>query len=217
MHRNLIIGLAAAALIPVAGASAQSCLGLQPLTTRPTNLTVTGQFADGAKSFDGRFGFGSSIAFAGVTGQVVSYDGIDGTGKGVFADAGLSYNVGESGNVSVCPVGTLGYVWNPDGGTNLKSNTTVGQAGLAIGANIGSSSTIRLIPFGSAQLRYSRFDTDLPGGSNLSDSDTIGLIGGGLGIAFSDAVSVRPSVTIPLKDGYDTTWGIGISFALGGR
>lgn len=216
MHRHLITGLVAAALIPVAGASAQSCLGLQSLTTHPTNLTVTGQFTDGAKSLDGRFGFGSSIAFAGVTGQLVSYDGLDGTGKGIFGDVGLSYDVGESHKVSVCPVGTLGYTWNPDGGTALKSHTTVGQAGLAIGANLGSSSSMRLIPFGSLQVRYSRYSSDYNGVS-ASSNDTVGLLGGGLGIVLTDAVSVRPSVTIPLKDGYKTTFGIGLSFALGGQ
>lgn len=216
MHRHLITALVGAALLPIAGASAQSCLGLQPLTTHPTNLTVTGQFTDGAKSLDGRFGFGSSIAFAGIAGQIVSYDNFDGTGKGIFGDAGLSYDVGERHNVSVCPVGTLGYSWNPDGGTALKSHTTVGQAGLAIGANVGSSPSVRLIPFGSLQLRYSRYDSDYNGVSDSSD-DTIGLLGGGLGIVLTDAVSLRPSVTIPLKKGYKTTYGIGISFALGGK
>lgn len=218
MHRHWIAGLVAAALLPVAGASAQSCLGLQSLTSHPTNLTITGQFTDGAKSLDGRFGFGSSIAFAGIAGQFVSYDNLDGTGKGIFGDAGLSYDVGESHNVSICPVGTLGYTWNPDGGTALKSHTTLGQAGLAIGANIRSSpsSSVRLIPFGSVQLRYSRYESDY-NGVNASSDDTVGLLGGGLGIAFSDAVSLRPSVTIPLKSGYKTTFGIGLSFALGGR
>ena len=216
MSRHLITGLVAAALIPLAGASAQSCLGLQPLTSRPTNLTVSGQFTDGAKSLDGRFGFGSSIAFAGIAGQVVSYDNLDGTGKGIYGDAGLSYDLGDSHKVSVCPVGTLGYTWNPDGGTDLKSHTTIGQAGLAIGGMVGSSPSIRLIPFGSAQLRYSRFETDYQG-TKAHDTDTIGLIGGGLGIVLTDAVSVRPSVTIPLKKGYKTSYGIGISFALGGH
>ncbi|MEP7383126.1 MAG: hypothetical protein ABI910_15655 [Gemmatimonadota bacterium] len=216
MHRFLITGLVAAALIPAAGASAQSCLGLQPLTTHPTNVTVTGQFTDGAKSLDGRFGFGSSIAFGGIAAQVVSYDNIDGTSKGIYVDGGLSYLAGASRNVSICPVGTLGYTFNPDGGTTANSHTTVGQAGLAIGANFGSAPSMRLIPFGSLQLRYSRYDSDYQG-TSLSDSDTIGLIGGGLGIVLTDAVSLRPSVTVPLKSGYKTTWGIGISFALGGR
>lgn len=216
MSRHLITGIVAAALIPLAGASAQSCLGLQPLTSHPTNVTVTGQFTDGAKSLDGRFGFGSSIAFAGIAGQVVSYDDVDGTGKGIFVDGGLSYDAGAKRNVSICPVATLGYVSNPDGGTALKSHTTVGQAGLAIGANLGTAPSIRVIPFGSLQLRYSRFESDYQGVS-ASDTDTIGLLGAGLGIVLTDVVSLRPSVTVPLKDGYDTTWGIGISFALGGR
>jgi hypothetical protein len=214
MSRHLITGLVAAALIPLAGASAQSCLGLQPLTTHPTNLTITGQFADGAKSLDGRFGFGSSIAFAGVAGQVVSYDGIDGTQKGIYLDGGLSYDAGARRNVSICPVGTLGYTFNPDGGTDLKSHNTLGQAGLAMGANLGSAPSIRFIPFGSLQLRYTRYDSDYNGVS-ASSNDTVSLLGGGLGIVLTDVVSRRPSVTIPLKDGYDTTWGIGISFALG--
>jgi hypothetical protein len=215
MNRPLVVAVAAL-LLPIAGAGAQACLGLASLASRPTNLTATALITDGAKGLDARFGFGSSIAFGGVSAQVIDFDNVDGTAKGIGIDGGLSYLAGASRNVSVCPVGTLGYTSNPDIGST-SSSTTAGTAGIAIGAAIGSTSSISFIPFGSLQAAYARYEVE-SGNNSGSNSDTYGLLGAGLSLVLSPSFLIRPSVSIPLGlDGSDPTYGIGLSFGFGSR
>lgn len=215
MHKTILVA-AVATLLPITGAGAQACLGLASLASRPTNLTTSALITDGAKALDVRFGFGSSIAFGGVSAQLVDFDNVDGTAKGIGIDGGLSYLAGASRNVSVCPLGTLSYTRNPDVG-NTESSETAGTAGIAIGAVVGSTSSIRFIPFGSLQAAYSRFSVE-SGNTSGSNSETYGLLGGGMSLVLSPTVLVRPSVTIPLGlDGADPTYGIGLSFAFGSR
>ncbi|HEX4936347.1 MAG TPA: hypothetical protein VFV33_24365 [Gemmatimonadaceae bacterium] len=200
-------------------ADAQACLGLGSLTTNPTNLTVSANFTEGAKGLDGRFGFGSSIAFGGISAGFADYDHSPGTAKTVAIDGGLSYVAGAGRNVSVCPVGTLGYVRNPDvsfAGRSYGSSTTFGPAGVALGARVGTTSSLALIPFAALQAVYSRFSLDDAVGGD--DTETYGELSGGLSFVLSPTVLVRPYVVIPLGlEGADPTYGIGLSFGFGRR
>lgn len=219
MQRHFIAAFAAS-LLPLAGAQAQACLGLSSLATNPTNLTVGALFTDGAKGLEARFGLGSSIAFGGVSAQLQDYDDVDGTGKGIAIDGGLSYMVGASKNVAVCPVGTLGYLNYPDVevlGDSYGSSETYGTAGLAIGAELGTGSSMKLIPFAALQAAYSRFSIDIAGGTE-SDNETFGLLSGGLSFVLSPAVLLRPHISLPFGiEDADPTYGVAISFAFGRR
>lgn len=218
--RRPYIAVIAALLLPLAGAQAQACLGLSSLVTNPTNLTVGALFTDGAKALDARFGLGSSIAFGGVSAQLRDYDDVDGTGKGIAIDGGLSYMVGAQKNVAVCPVGTLGYVNYPDIevlGDSYGSSETYGTAGVAIGAELGTSSSMKLIPFAALQAAYSRFTVDIAGGTE-SDSETFGLLSGGLSFVLTPTVLLRPHISLPFGvENADPTYGVAISFAFGRR
>jgi hypothetical protein len=207
-------------VMPVSLAHAQACLGLTSLSARPMNLTASAEFTEGAKSFSGRFGFGSSIAFGGITGQIVDYDDVDGTGKGIGADGGLTFLTGAQQNVAVCPVASLSYFQNPDyeiGNVSFGSNATSGSAGIALGATLNAGATMKLIPFGVLQGVYSRLSVDTDLGSD-SDTDTYGMLTGGLSFVINDGFLIRPIINVPLGlDDSDPTYGIGISFAFGNR
>ena len=209
--------IAASALFAVR-ADAQSCLGLGSLTAQPANATFTALFTDGAKAFDARVGFGSSIAFGGVSAQLSDYDNVGGTGKTIAVDGGLSFVTGEKRNVSVCPIASLGHTSLPDGGSSsYSSSTTDGTAGLAIGARVGTASSVALIPFASLQAAYSRLSIDTPA-ANASSTDSYGLLSGGVSFVLSPTLLVRPLVQIPLGlDGSNPSYGIGISLGFGKR
>ncbi len=219
MQRHLIVALAAF-LLPFAGAQAQACLGLASLTSTPTNLTVGALFTDGAKALEARVGIGSSVAFGGVAAQLWDHDDVDGTSKGIAIDGGLNYLVGVRKNVSVCPVGTLGYLNHPDVrvlGNNYGSSETYGTAGVAIGAELGTQSTMRLIPFAALQAAYNRFTVDAGAGSESTD-ETYGLLSGGLSFVLTPTVLLRPHISIPIGlEGSDPTYGVGLSFGFGRR
>lgn len=91
--------------------------------------------------------------------QLQDYDGIDGTGKSIGVDGGLSFITGASRNITFCPIASLGYTSLPDGGSSAYSaSTTDGAAGVAIGARVGTTSSVALIPFASLQGVYGHFD-----------------------------------------------------------
>ncbi|GMV10253.1 MAG: hypothetical protein AMXMBFR55_19870 [Gemmatimonadota bacterium] len=218
--KRQILAAFAASLLPLAGAQAQACLGLSSLATNSTNLTVGGLFTSGAKAIDARFGLGSSIAFGGVSAQLRDIDHVDGTAKSVAIDGGLSYMVGTRKNVAVCPVGTLGYVNYPDVevlGGSYGSSETYGTAGIAIGSEVGTSSTLRLIPFAALQAAYTRFTVDVAGGTE-SDTETFGILSGGLSFVLTPTFLIRPHISLPFGvEDADPTYGVGFSFAFGRR
>ncbi|MBK7833169.1 MAG: hypothetical protein IPJ56_12665 [Gemmatimonadetes bacterium] len=221
MKHMALVAVATTAILSTLAtrADAQACLGLGSLTAQPTNATFTALFSDGSKALDARVGFGSSIAFGGVSAQLQDYDGIDGTGKSIGVDGGLSFITGASRNITFCPIASLGYTSLPDGGSSAYSaSTTDGAAGVAIGARVGTTSSVALIPFASLQGVYSRIAIDGPSGGSGSDNDTYGLLSGGVSFVLSSSVLIRPVITLPLGlEGSDPSYGIGVSFGFGKR
>ncbi|MCC6929793.1 MAG: hypothetical protein IT359_12505 [Gemmatimonadaceae bacterium] len=215
---SLVAVAALASTVAASRADAQACLGLGSLTAQPANATFTALFTDGAKALDARVGFGSSIAFGGVSAQLSDYDAIGGTGKTIAVDGGLSFVTGEKRNVSVCPIASLGHTSFPDGGqSTYNASSTDGGAGVALGARVGTTSSLALIPFASLQAVYSRVSVSGPG-TDGSDTDTYGVLSGGVSFALSETLLVRPLVQIPLGlDGGNASYGIGVSFGFGKR
>jgi hypothetical protein len=216
--RYLLVAFGSLLALPVSSADGQACIGLASLATRPMNLLVGAEFTDGAKAFNARFGFGSSIAFGGIRGAIVDYDDIDGTAKVIGADGGLSFITGAQRNISWCPIAGLSYTNYPDIeilGESYGSSSTEGEAGIALGATLDAG-TMSLIPFGSLRGVYSRFDVDVA--NSDSESETYGIFSAGLSFVLSDAVLIRPIINIPLGlEGADPSYGVGISFAFGSR
>jgi hypothetical protein len=215
--KRVYAALALLVLAPFGAAQAQACLGLNPHTLAPMNLTVGAQFTDGAKFYDARFGFGSSIAFGGIRGGLIDGDNTDGTAKLIGVDGGLSFITGQSRNVVVCPIVSLDYTTFPDLGlSGYDASSTDGGIGLAVGATMNTG-TLRLIPFGSVKLVYSRLDVDTPLGDD-SDSETFGELAGGLSFAFSDQLLIRPMILVPLGlEGADPRFGVALSLGFGSR
>ncbi|MES3033157.1 MAG: hypothetical protein V4813_04080 [Gemmatimonadota bacterium] len=211
----------AALLLSTTVLKGQACLGLASLETRPMNLTVGAEFTDGQNGGDARFGFGTAKAFGGISARIAKTDGVSGTTKGAGVDGGLSYRVGATKRVMVCPVASAEYLKSPDiddgdGGT-VEVSGTGATAGLAIGGAVSTSSSVSFIPFAALQAAYARVSVS-NGGTSFSDSDTYGLLSGGLGIVLTPTVLVRPFIQIPLGlDGADPSYGVGVSFGFGKR
>jgi hypothetical protein len=190
------------------------------MAAAPMNLRLGVEFGNDIKSYGARFGFGSSIMFGGVSGSILDADGSDETAKTIGIDGGLSYVVGTARNVVVCPIAELSYTMFPDVevlGEEYGASVTTGGAGLAVGASMRAG-TMTLIPFAALQGVYSRFDFDVPGTNEDSDSETYGLLSGGLSFALTEAVLIRPIINIPLGlDNADPTYGVSIVFAFGRR
>jgi hypothetical protein len=213
MKRTVLTALTLSMLIPVAAASAQSCLGLPGLVRRPTNLLVNADFTDGAKSFGARLGFGTSIAFGGVGASLRTYDNISGTGFGVGVDGGLSLVGGPTQNILFCPIASLSYGKPP---SYFDYSTTEASLGLAAGATLKTSPGLDLIPFGSLSAVFDRFNFDNARGR--STSDNYAQLGLGLGFQLNQGLVLRPAFSTAIgRDGSKPVWSVGIGFPLGTR
>lgn len=215
MKRSFLAAAAISFVVPLAAARAQACIGLPSLETRPMNAHINAQLGDEKKTFGARLGFGSSIAFGGVSANINSYDHVDGTGFGLGFDGGLSLLAGENRTVVVCPLASLGYSKRP---SDLDFSTVDGTLGVAIGTRLSGAPGLSLVPFASLAGGFTRFNfgSDVPG--DPEDTDSYGLLGGGIGLQLVGGLIIRPSVTIPFGlSGADPVWGIGVAFPLGKR
>jgi hypothetical protein len=215
------IPVCAALLLSATTVHAQACIGLASLETRPMNFTAGAAFTDGAKGGDARFSIGTSKAFGGVSALITKVDGVSGTAKGAGVDGGLSYRTGKNKRVMVCPVASVSYLKSPDfddgEGEVFEASATGGNAGLAVGGVISSSSSVSAIPFGELRAAYTRASVT-NNGVSVSSSETYGVLSGGVGFVFSPSLLVRPYIQIPFGlEGADASYGVGVSFAFGKR
>lgn len=196
--------------------AAQACVGLPALTTHPLNVGAGASFSDNATGLGGRFGFGSSTAFAGISASFNSYDEIDESSTSLGFDGGLAFPVGVSRRASVCPVASIGHEFGPNidtGFGDIELGTLTLGAGVAFGGPVYSTQGLQLLPFASAQLGYARAKLEFEGESE-SESETFGLLNLGMGFLFNSRFVVRPSVGIPvgLEDADPV---FGLSFVVG--
>src|SRR5688572_3161669 len=84
--------------------AAQACLAMPALASHPVNLGIGAQFADGAKSYGARLGFGSPTMFGGVSAALNDYDDLDEGSTTLGFDGGLSFPVGVSRRAAMCPI-----------------------------------------------------------------------------------------------------------------
>jgi len=200
--------------------AAQSCVGLPSLASHPMNVGAGASFADNATALGGRFGFGSSTAFAGVSASLQDYDEVDENSASLGVDGGLVFPVGVSRSASVCPIASIGYQFGHSidtGFGKLELGTLSLGAGAAFGGAVYSTEGLQLLPFASAELAYARMKADYEGETE-SDSETFGVLNLGMAFLFNSRFGVRPSVAIPVGlEGADPTFGLSFVVGFGRR
>jgi hypothetical protein len=211
----LMIAVVAMAFVPTTTA-AQVCLGLPSHATHPVNLGVGIDFAENAKTYGGRVGFGTSTAFAGVSAGLNDYDDTDEGSTSLAVDGGLTFPVGVTRRASVCPVASIGYEFGPQTDTPLgefELGTLSLTGGVAFGGTAYSTQGLQILPSAAAHLAYARITAELAGESE-SESETFGVLDLNLGFLFSNRFVVRPGIAIPFGlEGADPVFGL--SFVIG--
>ena len=177
----VVIGLAA---IPAA-IQAQVCTGQAPWSSGPVKLGGGLEIGDGYTDFFGGVGFGRDGGlFAGAGLGLTDYAG----GSQIFLSGGLGKELDLSGPVELCPVAavTLGL---PD--NDYTYQTVVG--GLAAGYPVpNNSENVDVVVTGSLQLGFLR-QNEPPFGS---DTDFLGILDGGVGVIFTNRISLLPRVRV---------------------
>jgi hypothetical protein len=194
-----------------AQAAAQTCVGMPSFTSGQMQVAGGGQFADGASSFGGTFGYGVPKGLYGKAGiGTTSYDGLDGSSFDFGVGGGYQVPLHSSRVAELCPIASLSLGSGPNdifgSGADMSSRTFA--LGASVGALVNRNPQVRILPNASFQIANSRVKLD-DGTNSASDSQSYGLLSLGTGFVFNSRFSLNPSISIPVGlDGGDTSFGL---------
>jgi len=210
---SLALCAAAAVLVPRA-AFTQVCLAQPSLIAGKATVLVNGTFADGSDSFTGTARFAGSQLFGDVSAGVSSYDEFDGSSFLLGGALGGQIAPTAGSSLRLCPIANVQFGFGPNdiGGSGVDMSQQAFGAGVGIGGIAMRSQSFQLIPAGGVQLAWARAKLNGEGVS-ISDSETYGIISGGLGFALPNTLTITPSLSIPvgLENG-DTSFGLTFGF-----
>ncbi|HKT59491.1 MAG TPA: hypothetical protein VJQ46_05540 [Gemmatimonadales bacterium] len=210
MRRILILSLAFPLYLSTQ-AAAQTCVGMPAFSSGRMQIAGGGQFADGANSFGGTFGYGTPKGLYGKAGiGTTSYDAADGSSFDFNVGGGYQIPLHTSRTAELCPIASLGLSSGPNdvlgSGVDLSSRTFA--LGASVGALLGRNPQLRFIPNAAFQFANSRATVD-DGTNSVSDSQSYGLLTLGTGFVFNSRFSLNPSISFPVGlDGGSTSFGV---------
>jgi hypothetical protein len=206
MRRILLLSLALPLLLG-SKAAAQACTGMPSFASGPMQITAGGSFADGTSSFGGTFGYGMPTGLYGKAGiGSTSYDGLDGSSFDFGVGGGYQIPLQSSRKAELCPIASLSFGSGPNDvlGSGVDMSTRNFAFGAALGAQVGNSPQMQILPNASFQFANTRVEID-----DVAGSESYGLLTLGTGFVFNSRFSVNPSISIPVgSDVYDTSFGI---------
>jgi hypothetical protein len=211
MRRTLLLSLALPLTLLSTQAAAQTCVGMPSFSSGHMQLAGGGTFADGTSSFGGTFGYGTPKALYGKAGiGTTSYDGFDGSSFDLSLGGGYQIPLKASRVAQLCPVANLTIGSGPNdilgAGVDMSSRTFA--FGAAVGALVGHSSQVNILPNASFQFANTRISMD-DGTTSAAGSESYALLTLGTGFVFNSRFSVNPSISIPMGlDGGNTSFGL---------
>jgi hypothetical protein len=217
MRRSLVVSLALLAIVR-SPAVAQTCMGLASFSNAPMQLTGNGDFSSGVKSFGATVGYGMQSGLWGNLGvATMSIDGATSHPLNFGAQAGYETAVGKSRNpIHVCPNASFSIGNGPDA-PNFNASTQ----DITLGANFGtvlpgSNPRMKIVPTaGFAYVHNKLSAKDSTGTSLGSTSVSYAQAQLGVGLVMNQNISIRPSLDIPLKSGYNTRFGMTLGYNFG--
>jgi hypothetical protein len=219
MRRSLVVSLALLAIVR-SPAVAQTCMGLASFSNAPLQVTGNGNFSSGVKSFGGTVGYGMQSGLWGNLGVgTLSYDGVSSHPLAIGAHAGYEAAISKSRNpINVCPNASFTYGTGPDA---PDFNQTLQD--ITVGANFGtvmpgSNPRMKIVPTAGFSYVHSKLSAKDSSGTSLGSASTsYGMAQLGVGLVMNQNISIRPSVDIPLKSGYDTRFGVTLGYNFGSK
>jgi hypothetical protein len=210
MRRILLLSLALPLLLG-SKAAAQSCAGMPSFASGPMQITAGGSFVDGASSLGGTFGYGVANGLYGKAGiGTTSYDAIDGSSFDFGVGGGYQIPLHTSRRAELCPIASLSFGSGPNDviGSGIDMSSRNFAFGAAVGALVGHSSQMQVLPNASFQFANTRVELD-DGVDSAAGSESYALLTLGTGFVFNSRYSLNPSISIPVGlDGSDASFGL---------
>jgi hypothetical protein len=211
MRRILLLSLALPFTLLTTKAAAQTCVGMPSFSSGRMQVTGGGSFMDGASSFGGTFGYGTPKGLYGKAGVgTTSYDALDGSSFDLNVGGGYQIPLQTSRTAELCPVASLSIGSGPNDvfGSGVDMSSRTFAFGAAIGALVGHSSRMQILPNASFQLANARVSVD-DGTNSTAGSESYGLLTLGTGFVINSRFSVNPSISVPVGlDGSSASFGL---------
>ena len=193
-------------------AAAQTCVGMPSFASGQMQVAGGGQFADGANSFAGSFGYGMpKNVYGKASVGTTSYDGLEASSLDFGVAGGYQIALESKRTAEVCPVASLNFGRGPNdvGGSGVDLSSRTFAFGASLGALVNHDATVQILPNASFQFANTRNTID-DGTTSASGSESYGLLTLGTGFVFHSRFSVNPSISIPVGlDGSSTSFGLG--------
>lgn len=215
--RRLLPAAFLAGLLPSV-AAAQVCLGNPSFATHHLQMNGGYTFTSDFDELGANFTSGSNSVFAGIGVNSYAFEGSDANIR-VAGSLGYQVPVTASGRVQACPMLRASYGMPTDdyNGSGGDLRTQSYGFGLAVGGALTQTDRFAIVP--SVQAGVQRDLFRVRGGLfPVDNGDTYGVLGLGIGFVMNSALSIRPSVTVPINAAFDDPiFGIGLSLNYGGR
>ena len=192
-------------------AKAQACAGMPSFSSGRMQVAGGGQFANGANTFDGTFGYGVPKGLYGKAEiGTTSYDGLDGSSVDYGVGGGYQIPLRANRMAELCPIASLSLGSGPNNvlGTGVDMSSRTFAFGASAGVLVNRSSQVGILPNASFQFANTRAKVD-NGTTSSSESQSYGLLTLGTGFVFHSRFSVNPSLSFPVGlDGGDVSFGL---------
>ena len=199
-------------------AAAQRCRGLPAFQRRPVQLSISALLGQDARSYDAGVNFGGSTAFGGLKLGAIDIGAFNAASSTLGGFAGLEVPLDKRGRGEWCPVAEVVFARGPKdiNGTGIDYSETDVSLGAAAGVVATSTAELEIVPTGSIALANAA--TRLTGASGEASNSTLfGVVGLGIGFLLGQQVSITPLLSRAIGvSGSSTTFGVTISFRLGG-
>ena len=210
MRRTILFSLALPFMLGTR-AAAQTCVGMPSFSSGQMQVAAGGSFADGASSFGGTFGYGAPQGLYGKAGLgSTSYDAFDGSSLDINLGGGYQIPLQTSRKAELCPVASLSLNSGPNDvlGTGVDISGRTFAFGASVGALVGNSTQMQILPNASFQFANTRATLD-DGTDSVSGSESYALLTLGTGFVFNSRYSLNPSINIPVGlDGSSASFGL---------
>ena len=211
MRRILFLSLALPFTLMSTKAAAQTCVGMPSFSSGQMQIAGGGTFADGTSGFGGTFGYGAPKGLYGKAGVgTTSYDALDGSSFDLNVGGGYQIPLQTSRMAELCPVASLSIGSGPNNvlGSGVDMSSRTFAFGASVGALVGRSTRMQILPNASFQFANTRAKVD-DGTNSAAASESYGLLTLGTGFVFSSRFSVNPSISVPMGlDGSSTSFGL---------
>ena len=198
---------------------AQVCAGFPSFRGRPIQIVGAAAFNDNSKTFGGGVGFGGAGAFGSLELGTAHIDAFDASAFVVGGSVGYQVPLDKKGAVQLCPGAGVEFAIGPKNinGTGVDYSETDISLGVSVGVVAARTAQVDVVPTGAIAFAHSDGKLKDASGNSVSNSESFGVLGLGIGFVFSYQVSIRPAVSIPFGvNGASTSFGVTLAVNFGG-